>query len=357
MDCDSVAGERPKRPLSRRRPLPFLPAHRHGSPSDLRAPARLRLPTLPGGPGALRARAPTTRGGAARASPLLLLLLAPSPRLAAAAVRRPPADGGRSRAGLGLVAGRGAAGKGPPGLAGAAALAPFRRETSSRPVIGELSLSAWYLQLEHKRGDFTSPGNRKLYFDTHALVCLLEENGFTTPQAEIIVSALVKITEANTEIIYKDMVTKMQQEITLQQIMSKISSVKKDMVILEKSEFSALRAENEKIKLEIHQLKQQVMDEVMKVRTDTKLDFNLEKSRVKELYSLNERKLLGLRTEIVELHAQQDRALTQTDRKIETEVAGLKTMLEAHKLDTIKYLAGSIFTCLTVALGFYRLWM
>jgi hypothetical protein len=188
-------------------------------------------------------------------------------------------------------------------------------------------------------------------------VCLLEGNGFTTQQAETIVSALVNIMDANMDTICKDMVTKVQQEITLQQIMSKIANVKKDMIILEKSEFSILRAENEKIKLELDQLKQQVMDEVFKARTDTKLDFNLEKSRVKELYSLNEKKLLGLKTEIVELHAQQDRALTQTDRKIETEVAGLKTMLEVHKLDTIKYLAGSVFTCLTVALGFYRLWM
>ncbi|KAK2113026.1 Mitochondrial calcium uniporter regulator 1, partial [Saguinus oedipus] len=92
---------------------------------------------------------------------------------------------------------------------------------------------------------------------------------FATQQAEILVSALVKILEANMDIVYKDMVTKMQQEITLQQIMSQIANVKKDMIILEKSEFSALRAENE--------------DEVIKVRTDTKLDFNLEKSRVKEL--------------------------------------------------------------------------
>ncbi|XP_025064211.1 mitochondrial calcium uniporter regulator 1 isoform X1 [Alligator sinensis] len=153
------------------------------------------------------------------------------------------------------------------------------------------------------------------------------------------------------------MVTKVQQEIALQQIMSHIGGVKKDMVILEKSEFSALRAENEKIKLELQQLKKQVMDEVTKLRTDNKLDLNLEKSRVKELYSLNEKKLLEMRSEIVELHAQQDRAVTQTDRKIDTEVAGLKTMLESHKLDNIKYLAGSVFTCLTVALGFYRLWM
>lgn len=41
------------------------------------------------------------------------------------------------------------------------------------------------------------------------------------------------------------------QEITLQQIMSQIANVKKDMIILEKSEFSALRSENE-VKLKSH---------------------------------------------------------------------------------------------------------
>ncbi|NXH99580.1 MCUR1 regulator, partial [Pachycephala philippinensis] len=163
--------------------------------------------------------------------------------------------------------------------------------------------------------------------------------GFTTQQSEVIVSALVKIMNTNVDMIYKDMVTKVQQEIALQQVMSHIAGVKKDMIILEKSEFSALRSENEKIKLELQQIKKQVMDEITKVRADNKLNLNLEKSRVKEL------------------HAQQDRALTQTDRKIDTEVADLKTMLESHKLDNIKYLAGSVFTCLTVALGFYRLWI
>lgn len=44
--------------------------------------------------------------------------------------------------------------------------------------------------------------------------------------------------------------------------------------------------------------------------------------------------------------AEQDRHLTQTNMKIDTEVAGLKTMLESHKLDTIKYLAGR--SCRTI---------
>ncbi|NXA46987.1 MCUR1 regulator, partial [Nothocercus julius] len=182
---------------------------------------------------------------------------------------------------------------------------------------------------------------RKLFFDTHALVCLLEENGFTTQQSEIIVSALVKIMNTNLDMIYKDMVTKVQQ----------VSSGREHLVVVFLDDVflyipyqSVHFFFSQKIKLELLQIKKQVMDEITKVRADNKLNLNLEKSRVKELVSLGG-------------HAQQDRALTQTDRKIDTEVAGLKTMLESHKLDNIKYLAGSVFTCLTVALGFYRLWM
>ncbi|XP_036300766.1 mitochondrial calcium uniporter regulator 1 isoform X4 [Pipistrellus kuhlii] len=327
MDGGSVSGEGPKRPPDRRRFLLFLLASRCGSPGGV--PARRCLSALAQGLEALGPGAPAARA-ASRASALCLLVQVPVPRRAAAAPRRPPGERERARLGPSAPpAGRCCAWRCQPGLVPGVACAagPLHQCQGRVPALAatrrELSLSAGCLQLEHKRGDFTSSGSRKLYFDTHALVCLLEENGFTTQQAEIIVSALVKITEANMGIVYKDMVTKMQQ----------------------------------KIKLELHQLKQQIMDEVVKVRTESKLDFNLEKSRVKELYSLNERKLLEMRTEMVALHAQQDRAVTQTDRKIDTEVAGLKTMLESHKLDNIKYLAGSVFTCLTVALGFYRLWI
>ncbi|KAL4000785.1 RAS guanyl-releasing protein 2 [Sarotherodon galilaeus] len=205
--------------------------------------------------------------------------------------------------------------------------------------------------------DVPKAEGRKLFFDTHAVVRLLEENGFTTSQSEGMVSVLVKMTNSNMDVIYSDMVTKVQQEIMLQRVMSQIATVKKDMVILEKSEFSTLLAENEKLKVQLLQLKVQLANEMNKVQSDNMLDMNLEKSRVKELKAEHEKKLLETRTEIMEMTAEQDRYLTQTNMKIETEVAGLKTMLESHKLDTIKYLAGSVFTCLTVVLGFYRLWI
>lgn len=205
--------------------------------------------------------------------------------------------------------------------------------------------------------DVPKTDGRKLFFDTHAVVRLLEDNGFPTQQAEAVVNVLVHMTNSNMDVIYSDMVTKVQQEIMLQRVMSQIASVKKDMIILEKSEFSTLLAENEKLKIQLLQLKVQLADIMNKVQADNLLDMSLEKSRVKELKAEHEKKLLETKTEIMEMTAEHERHLTQTNMKIDTEVAGLKTMLESHKLDTIKYLAGSVFTCMTVVLGFYRIWM
>nr|XP_046226930.1 mitochondrial calcium uniporter regulator 1 isoform X1 [Scatophagus argus] len=220
----------------------------------------------------------------------------------------------------------------------------------------ELSTSIRNFQYDLKAFEPKSEGGKR-FFDTHAVVRLFEENGFTTQQAEVLVKILLRMTNSNMDVIYNDMVTKVQQEIMLQRVMSQIASVKKDMIILEKSEFSTLLAENEKLKIQLLQLKVQLCDVMNKVRSDTILDMNLEKSRVKELKAEHEKMLLETRTEIMEMTAEQDRHLTQVNMKIDTEVAGLKTMLESHKLDTIKYLAGSVFTCLTVILGFYRIWM
>ncbi|XP_069769505.1 mitochondrial calcium uniporter regulator 1-like isoform X2 [Narcine bancroftii] len=235
------------------------------------------------------------------------------------------------------------------------------RKGSVEPAVGprftrrELSMSVASLQYNSIK--VSSLESQKFYFDTHAIVQHLEECGFSTKQSEVVVAALLRIMNSNMEIAYKDMATKIQQEIMLQKIMSQITAVKKDMIILEKSEFSVLRAANEKLKIELQQLKKQLTDEVVKVSSNNKLDMNLEKSRVQEMLTEHEKRVLETRADIVELHSQQDQAVTQANRKIDTEVAGLKTLLESHKLDTIKYLAGSVFTCLTIVLGFYRLWV
>lgn len=197
---------------------------------------------------------------------------------------------------------------------------------------------------------------RKLTFDSHALVKELESSGFEKKQAEVIATALVTLTTANMDIVYRDMVTGSHQEIALQQIMAHLDSIRKDMVILEKSEFASLRSENVKMKTELEQIKNRLLEESQKIRADAKLDINLERSRVTDMFTDQEKKLMEVTTEFQKKNAEINSDAAETSRKIDIQVASLKTLLESLKLQTVRYLAACIFTCLAIALGFYRLW-
>ncbi|XP_013883568.1 coiled-coil domain-containing protein 90B, mitochondrial, partial [Austrofundulus limnaeus] len=129
-----------------------------------------------------------------------------------------------------------------------------------------------------RKVELTPLEHRKLTFDSHGLVTELQSSGFEKHQAELMVSALVTLTSANMDMVYKDMVTRSHQEIAMQQIMTHLDSIRKDMVILEKSEFANLRSENTKLKRELEQLENRLKEEGEKVRAETKLDINLERS-------------------------------------------------------------------------------
>ncbi|XP_042316883.1 coiled-coil domain-containing protein 90B, mitochondrial isoform X2 [Sceloporus undulatus] len=224
--------------------------------------------------------------------------------------------------------------------------------TSLRGVAASTSVKSY----DVRRVEITPLEQRKLTFDTHGLVRDLEANGFAKEQAETIVSAITALSTVSLDTIYKDMVTQAQQEITLQQLMAHLDSIRKDMVILEKSEFANLRADNEKMKIELDQVKQQLMNEIGQIRAENKLDINLERSRVTDMFTDQERKLMEATTEFHKKDSSTNSSVTEVSNKIDTEIAALKTLMESNKLDTIRYLAASVFTCLAIALGFYRFW-
>ncbi|KAM6290949.1 coiled-coil domain-containing protein 90B, mitochondrial isoform 1-T1 [Porphyrio hochstetteri] len=238
--------------------------------------------------------------------------------------------------------------QGPAPLPGPASLPPTLRRGFAATLVRN--------SYDVRRVDITPLEQRKVTFDTHALVQDLEAHGFGKEQAETIVSALMTLSNVSLDTVYKDMVTQAQQEITLQQIMAHLDSIRKDMVILEKSEFANLRAENEKMKIELDQVKQQLMNETGKIRTDSKLDINLERSRVTDMFTDQERKLMEATTEFHKKDSSTNSVISEISNKIDTEIASLKTLMESNKLDTIRYLAASVFTCLAIALGFYRFW-
>ncbi|XP_055479393.1 coiled-coil domain-containing protein 90B, mitochondrial isoform X5 [Psammomys obesus] len=138
--------------------------------------------------------------------------------------------------------------------------------------------------------------------------------------------------------------------------MAHLDSIRKDMVILEKSEFANLRAENEKMKIELDQVKQQLAHETSRIRADNKLDINLERSRVTDMFTDQEKQLMEATNEFTKKDTQTRSSISETSNKIDTEIASLKTLMESSKLETVRYLAASVFTCLAIALGFYRFW-
>ncbi|KAJ0061500.1 hypothetical protein NL108_005474, partial [Boleophthalmus pectinirostris] len=162
---------------------------------------------------------------------------------------------------------------------------------------------------------------------------------FEKSQAELIVAALVTLTVTNMDMVYKDMVTKSHQEIALQQIMAHLDSIRKDMVILEKSDFANLRSENTKMKRELEQLQRRLTEESQKVRAEAKLDFNLESSRMSDMFTDQEKKLMEASTEFHTKKSDLDHDYMEINKKIDLEVASLKTLLESLKLETVRYLA------------------
>ncbi|XP_034722346.1 coiled-coil domain-containing protein 90B, mitochondrial [Etheostoma cragini] len=123
--------------------------------------------------------------------------------------------------------------------------------------------------------------------------------------------------------------------------MAHLDAIRKDMVILEKSDFANLRSENTKMKQELEQLQIRLKEESQKVRAETRLDINLERSRISDVFTEQEKKLMEASSEFHHKKADLENDNMEINRKIDLQVASLKTVLESLKLETIRYLAGT----------------
>lgn len=183
---------------------------------------------------------------------------------------------------------------------------------------------------------YITPGGVTFHFDTHKLVRRLQENGFSEVQAESLTMSLVEIITSSVLNVTDSTVSKIDQERLEVKFKGLVDSVRNEMFLLEKGKFTQIQEENQKLRDEVKSLKGILEDEVAKLRGGMALDFSLEKSRIKE-----------------EL-AMRDQRIKDTENRIETEVAKLGTQLEAQKLDLIKYLVGSLLSCLTLFLAVWR---
>lgn len=86
---------------------------------------------------------------------------------------------------------------------------------------------------------------------------------------------------------------------------------------MEKNDLAMIKAENDRLVADVEKLKQRLREEITRTQAGVRLDLNLEKGRMREESS------------------QQELKIKEVDTRIEQEIAGLRTTIQASKASHI----------------------
>ncbi|KAG5645739.1 hypothetical protein DXG03_005435 [Asterophora parasitica] len=181
-------------------------------------------------------------------------------------------------------------------------LSAFR--TITRPLHFSRNFS-----VSHARHDF--------HFDTHHFVQRLEREGLNRAQAEGIMSAMAEVIDESIRNMTSNMVTKAEQEKHHYTQQVDFAQIKSELQLMEKNDLAMIKAENDRLVADIENLKQRLREEITRTQAGVRLDLNLEKGRMREESSHQELKI------------------KEVDTRIEQEIAGLRTAIQASKVSHV----------------------
>ena len=115
------------------------------------------------------------------------------------------------------------------------------------------------------------------------------------------------------------------------------AQLKSEIQLIEKNDFSIMKAENERLQAQVEKLRQRLKEEIVRAQANVRLDLNLEKGRVRD-----------------EASGQEIR-MKETDTRIESEIAGLRTQMEAIKFQILQYMVGTMTGAGALFLAYLRM--
>ncbi|CAH3043043.1 unnamed protein product [Porites evermanni] len=241
---------------------------------------------------------------------------------------------------------------------------------------GECFIKDW--KRSKSNSSYITPGGIIFHFDTHKLVKRLQDNGFSEVQAESLTASLVDIITSSVHSVANSTVSKIDQVALSAGVkFCHVNVSRNEMFLLEQGKFSRIQEENQKLRDEVASLKgilqvtklefflfaQQhaTTSNNMQQGVQTDATCNIQQScwptmlcpfargfRLCKVSSVSQESVL------TENLAVRDQRIKDTENRIETEVAKLGTQLEAQKLDLIKYIVGSLLSCVTLFLAVWR---
>lgn len=115
------------------------------------------------------------------------------------------------------------------------------------------------------------------------------------------------------------------------------AQLKSEIQLLEKNDFSLMKVENERLQVQVEKLRQRLREEITRSKANVRLELNLEKGRIRDEISA------------------QDIKMKETDTRIESEIAGLRTQMEAIKFQILQYMVGTITGAGALFLAYLRM--
>ncbi|KAI8975251.1 hypothetical protein BDF20DRAFT_595434 [Mycotypha africana] len=197
------------------------------------------------------------------------------------------------------------------------------------------------LQLQQQCRSFHSSPiiSRSYYFDTFKFVERLEKQGFTRKQSEAIMIALQIVIAENMMDISKIMVSKADRDKAIYAYKVDFTQLKSEIQLLERknNDFHLMKIETERLESELEKLKQKLREEISRNQAHARLEMSLERGHVRDEVSIQKLKI------------------EETDTRIESEVAGLRTQMEATKFQILQYLMGSLTGAGALFLAYLRM--
>jgi Protein of unknown function (DUF1640) len=95
------------------------------------------------------------------------------------------------------------------------------------------------------------------------------------------------------------------------------AQIKSELQLMEKNDLAMIKAENDRLVTDLEKLKQRLREEITRTQAGVRLDLNLEKGRMREESSGQELKI------------------KEVDTRIEQEIAGLRTAIQASKVSIV----------------------
>ncbi|KAK9467041.1 hypothetical protein V1512DRAFT_261790 [Lipomyces arxii] len=194
-----------------------------------------------------------------------------------------------------------------------------------------------YTQVRAFRSATQTSLRAQYHFDTLKFVQRLESSGFSHDQSEAVLRALSEVITESVDSLQVGLARK--DYLSRQAYQQKVdfTKLRSELLTLDKTDAAQIKSEYSRIMANIDKLRAQVKEEVSKTRANVRLDLNLEKGRIREEAAVHELKI------------------KETDTRIDSELANIKTQLESVKFQVMQWLIGVCTGTFAMVLAYIRL--